>query len=84
VAADYAERHTGANRFSFLRLRPMSLVQSGAGQGGVSLAALLAGEPPSCVDPGLAVTDLAELVCRGGRPAQLERSLTAACRAAGD
>jgi predicted AAA+ superfamily ATPase len=51
----------------------MSLVESGAGQGGVSLAALLEGEPPSCADPGLAVTDLAELVCRGGWPAQLEQ-----------
>jgi hypothetical protein len=43
VPADDAERHTGAGRLSFLRLRPMSLVESGAGQGGVSLAALLAG-----------------------------------------
>ncbi len=74
----------GAGRFSFLRLRPMSLVESGAGQGGVSLAALLEGEQPSCADPGLAVTDLAELVCRGGWPAQLERPLAAACRAARD
>ena len=40
MPADGAERHTGAGRFSFLRLRPMSLVESGAGQGGVSLAAL--------------------------------------------
>jgi predicted AAA+ superfamily ATPase len=84
VPADDAERHTGAGRFSFLRLRPMSLVESGAGQGGVSLAALLAGEPPSCADPGLGVADLAELVCRGGWPAQLERPLAAACRAARD
>ena len=84
VPADDAERHTGAGRFSFLRLRPMSLVESGAGQGSVSLAALLAGEPPSCADPGLAVADLAELVCRGGWPAQLERPLAAASRAARD
>ena len=84
MPADDAERHTGAGRFSFLRLRPMGLVESGAGQGGVSLAALLAGEPPSCADPGLAVTDLAELVCRGGWPAQLERPQAAACWAARD
>jgi len=50
----------------------------------VSLAALFDGEPPSCVDPGLTVADLAELVCRGGWPAQLERPLGAACRAARD
>ena len=84
VPADDAERHTGAGRFSFLRLRPMGLVESGASQGGVSLAALLAGDPPSCADPGLVVADLAELVCRGGWPAQLERPLAAASRAARD
>jgi len=84
VPADDAERHTGAGRFAFLRLRPMSLVESGAGQGGVSLAALLEGQPPSCADPGLGVADLAELVCRGGWPAQLERPLAAASRAARD
>jgi predicted AAA+ superfamily ATPase len=84
VPADDAERHTGAGRFSFLRLRPMSLVESGAGQGSVSVAALLEGEPPSCADAGLGVADLAELVCRGGWPAQLERPLAAASRAARD
>jgi predicted AAA+ superfamily ATPase len=84
VPADDAERHTGAGRFAFLRLRPMSLVESGAGQGGVSLAALLDGQPPSCADPGLGVADLAELVRRGGWPAQLERPLAAAARAARD
>ncbi|MCX5952155.1 MAG: DUF4143 domain-containing protein [Cyanobacteria bacterium] len=77
VPTDDAERHTGAGRFAFLRLRPMSLVESGAGQGGVSLAALLEGQPPSCADPGLGVADLAELVCRGGWPTQLERPLAA-------
>jgi hypothetical protein len=65
VPADDAERHTGAGRFSFLRLRPMCLLESGAGQGGVSLAALLEGEPPSCADPGLAVADLATLSIKG-------------------
>jgi predicted AAA+ superfamily ATPase len=62
----------------------MSLQESGTSQGRVSLAALLAGEAPICADPGLAVGDLAELVCRGGWPAQLERPVAAACRAARD
>ena len=84
VPADDAARHTGAGRFSLLRLRPMTLLEIGAGQGGVSLAALLAGEPTSCADPGLAVADLAELVCRGGWPAQLGRPLAATSRAARD
>jgi len=84
VPADEADRHTGAGRFSFLRLRPMSLCESGVGQACVSLAALLEGQPPSCADPGLAVADLTELVCRGGWPAQLDRPLAAASRAARD
>jgi predicted AAA+ superfamily ATPase len=84
VPPDAADRHTGAGRFSFLRLRPMTLGESGAGKGGVSLAALLEGQPPSCSDPGLSVADLAELICRGGWPAQLGRPLLAACRAARD
>ncbi|MCX5958053.1 MAG: DUF4143 domain-containing protein [Cyanobacteria bacterium] len=84
VPADDAARHTGAGRFSFLRLRPMTLLEIGAGPGGVSLAALLEGEPSSCADPGLAVADLAELVCRGGWPAQLGRPLAATSRAARD
>jgi predicted AAA+ superfamily ATPase len=79
-----AARHTGAGHFSFVRLRPMTLAESGAGQGRVSLAALLAGEPTQCADPGLSVADLAELICRGGWPGQRTSSLKAACRAARD
>jgi predicted AAA+ superfamily ATPase len=59
-------------------------VESGVGTGGVSLTSLFAGDPPGCGDPGLGVPELAELVCRGGWPAQLERPLSAACRAARD
>ena len=84
VPADDAARHTGAGRFSFVRLRPMTLAESGAAPGGVSLAALLAGEPAHCADPGLGVKDLAELVCRGGWPGQRASSLKAASRAARD
>ena len=38
VPADDVERHSGAGRFSFLRLRPMTLHESGAVKGSVSLA----------------------------------------------
>ena len=84
VPADDAERHTGAGRFSFLRLRPMTLLESGQGSGTVSLAALFAGEPPRCADPGLAVADLATLICRGGWPGQLGSTVKASSRAARD
>lgn len=84
VPADDAARHSGAGRFSFLRLRPMTLLESGVSNGAISLECLFKGELPQCGDPGLAVADLADLVCRGGWPAQLNRPLAAACRAARD
>jgi len=38
------KRHTGTGRFSFIRMRPMSLFESGESVGTVSLSALMAGE----------------------------------------
>lgn len=84
VPADDASRHTGAGRFGFLRMRPMSLVESGASSGAVSLRQLFEGEQQAIADPGLGVRDLSALIARGGWPAQQERSLTAASRAARD
>ena len=52
VPADDVARHTGAGRFSFLRMRPMTLFESGHTNGAVSLSALLSGEPPRSDDPG--------------------------------
>lgn len=68
VPADDATRHTGAGRFSRLRMRPMSLFESDTATGVVALHALLAGEPTESPDSGLALGDLAEEVARGGWP----------------
>jgi predicted AAA+ superfamily ATPase len=84
VPADDASRHTGAGRFSFLRMRPMSLFETGASSGAVSLHQLFAGHGPAVADPGLSVRDLSALIARGGWPAQQDRSLKAASRAARD
>jgi predicted AAA+ superfamily ATPase len=84
VPADDASRHTGAGRFAFLRMRPMSLVEIGASSGAVSLRDLVAGAGPSVVDPGLSLQDLSALIGRGGWPAQQGGSLQAAGRAARD
>lgn len=84
VPADDVARHTGAGRFSFLRMRPMTLFETGHGNGAVSLAALLAGEPPRSDEPGLTVADLAGLVTAGGWPAQHGRPVADAARAARD
>lgn len=43
VPADDATRHTGAGRFTRLRMRPLSLYESGQSTGEISLQALLDG-----------------------------------------
>lgn len=72
---DDITRHTGAGRFSRLRMRPMSLFESLPGPGAVSLSALLAGEPSESPESGLAIADLAEEIVRGGWPGLRGRSL---------
>jgi hypothetical protein len=73
-------RHSGAGRIACVRMRTMTLLESGVAAGGVSLAGLFAGQfAPVKSDMGLA--ELAEAVCRGGWPAlqgaSLRRSRTA-------
>ncbi|MEO6208353.1 MAG: DUF4143 domain-containing protein [Candidatus Limnocylindrales bacterium] len=75
VPVDDTTRHSGALRFTRLRMRPMSLAESGHSTGDVSLAALLAGEDPRAADPGLTISALAERVAVGGWPALLGRSI---------
>jgi len=84
VPTDDLARHTGAGRFSFLRMRPMTLFETGHTNGAVSLGDLLAGEPPRSDGPGLSVRDLAERITVGGWPAQHGRRVTDAARAARD
>ena len=61
-------RHTGTGRITRLRMRPMTLWESGDSNGTVSLADLFAGKgvvPATCE---LTIPDIARLVCRGGWP----------------
>lgn len=81
VPADDGTRHSGAGRFTRLRMRPMTLAEAGHSSGEVSLAALLAGDAPSAGDPGLDIRDLAGLVAVGGWPALLGRPVDAALAA---
>lgn len=71
VPADDVTRHTGAGRLARLRMRPMSLYESGHGTGDVSLARMLRGDPARAADPGIAIRDLADRVCVGGWPGLL-------------
>jgi len=80
VPADDATRHTGAGRISRLRMRPMSLFETGHSNGELSLARLLAGEAVRCPDPGLTIAGIAERVAVGGWPGHsgpAERSVRA-------
>ena len=68
---DDATRHTGAGRVSRLRMRPMSLLESGHSTGEMSLGAMLRSEPMPARHDRTTVTDLVDLVCRGGWPGML-------------
>ncbi len=68
---DDAARHTGAGRVSRLRMRPMSLLESGQSTGAMSLAAMLAGQRPTSPDPGLTISDVVDITVRGGWPMNL-------------
>lgn len=74
VPSDDETRHVGAGRFLRLRMRPMTLWESGQSSAGISLAAVLRGEDCSATDPGLAVSDLAEIVCTGGWPGNIGKT----------
>jgi uncharacterized protein len=84
VPPDDITRHTGAGRISRLRMRPMSLFETGRSEGSVSLAELLNGNMSTGPDAGLTVADLAEEVARGGWPGLRGRSVQDGLRAVRD
>ena len=77
VPEDDITRHTGAGRISRMRMRPMSLLEIGASSGKVSLAGLLQGNFEGCGPTELSAGELAEIICRGGWPGDLKRSVKA-------
>lgn len=71
---DDITRHSGAGRVARVRMRPMSLYESGASTGAVSLASLLSGGVCSAWQAGAGRADaelreVIEALCRGGWPA---------------
>ncbi|MDW7657508.1 MAG: DUF4143 domain-containing protein [Bacillota bacterium] len=65
---DRARRHSGAGRFSVMKMRPMSLYERGWSTGEVSLAAILKGNAPSSEDVPFTLGELAEKITLGGWP----------------
>src|SRR3954454_8324038 len=77
VPADDATRHSGAGRISRLRMRPMSLFESGLSDGSISLGDLMAGGRASSSN-SLELPEVAQAVIRGGWPALQGISVEAA------
>lgn len=64
-----SRHHSGTGRFSWLRMRPMALYESGESNGSVSLKGLFSAPEKIYAHNDLSREDLAFLVCRGGWPA---------------
>jgi hypothetical protein len=71
---DERELHSGAGRIGTLRMRPMSLFESGHSTGEVSLAALLVGADQKAKRTAMTVPGLLERSIIGGWPALLDQS----------
>ena len=63
--------HSGAGRIAKLRMRPMSLYESGDSSGQVSLEKLCHGEVTTAMTGEVNLTKLIELIIRGGWPGSL-------------
>jgi len=72
VPSDESSRHTGAMRILRLVMRPMTLMESGDGSGGVSFEGIANGDSVRAPDAGTTVRDIARMVVRGGWPGNLD------------
>ena len=75
VPADDVARHTGAGRFVRLRMRPLTLYESGRSGGAISLRRLLDGVEQQAERSETSIADVAELVCAGGWPGHVGKAL---------
>ncbi len=60
--------HSGTGRFTYLKMRPMTLQESGESNGSISLEKLFSGNLDIKGTSKLTMDDVAFLVCRGGWP----------------
>jgi len=63
-----ARLHSGAGRFSVIKMRPMSFLEKGWSSGEVSLTKLMKGSVPSSEQTELNLEELAEKIIIGGWP----------------
>lgn len=67
--------HSGAGRIAKLRMRPMSLYESGDSSGNVSLEKLCYGEMTPAMTGEVKLEKLIELIIRGGWPGAIKLSV---------
>lgn len=85
VPADRSEIfHTGTGRFAWLKMRTMSLFESGESNGQVSLSDLFAGQKDIVSSNPLNIEQVAFATCRGGWPLAVDQSNDAALNHAYD
>jgi len=77
---DRVRRHSGAGRFSVIKMRPMTLYEKGWSTGEVSLKALMQGEAPAGEAVKFELGTLAEAMTIGGWPGLIGKSATSALR----
>lgn len=74
VPADNSKiHHSGAGRFAFLTMRPMTLWESGESSGEVSLGELFTNSDNIDGESSLKMEDIAFAICRGGWPKSLDK-----------
>ena len=74
--------HTGTGRVGWVKMRPMSLYESGESKGSVSLGELFEGHFKPAEGNELNLKDLCYLICRGGWPKAIGKSERAALKQA--
>jgi predicted AAA+ superfamily ATPase len=75
-----ARLHSGAGRFSIIKMRPMSLFEKGWSSGEVSLAKIMNGIAPSSGQTEFSLESLAEKIIIGGWPGLIGTGSKAALR----
>lgn len=80
---DKKRMHTGTGRIARLKMRPMSLWESGESSGKVSLKALFDGEKPSAAND-TELARIAFMTCRGGWPRAIHQEPEIALERASD
>ncbi len=70
--SDEITRHSGMGRIARIRMRPMSLYESGLSDGSVSLRSVFDGDAAAAVPrDDVSLVDVVDAICRGGWPANV-------------